>query len=193
MEAREVKFPFSEALRFTMESVRKRFTRTLITAVSVILSVAFYGATRSIGIIYAKLLPGSATMQVYQLVMAVIALIVCTVGILNSMLMAVTERTKEIGTMKCLGAMDSHILTLFLLEAVMIGLLGGIIGGVAGLIVGVASTMGQIGGQALPILELISALGESLGISILLSVGATLYPAYYAARLNPAEALRYEV
>lgn len=193
MEVGEVKFPFSEAFRFTIESIRKRFTRALITAVSVILSVAFYGATRSMGVIYAELLPGSATIQVYQIVMAVIALVVCTVGILNSMLMAVTERTKEIGTMKCLGAMDSHILTIFLLEAALIGLLGGLIGGVSGLLVGVASTWGQVAGRPLPILGLMLTLGESIGISILLSIGATLYPAYYAAKLNPAEALRFEV
>ncbi|MEM2739977.1 MAG: FtsX-like permease family protein [Candidatus Bathyarchaeia archaeon] len=194
MEVGEVKFPFSEAFRFTLESIRKRFTRAMITAISVILSVAFYGATRSMGVIYAELLPGSATIQVYQVVMAVIALVVCTVGILNSMLMAVTERTKEIGTMKCLGAMDSHILTIFLLEAALIGLLGGLIGGVAGLIVGIASTWGQVAGMgSLPVLSLILTLTESLGISILLSIGATLYPAYYAAKLNPAEALRFEV
>jgi hypothetical protein len=193
LEVGEVKFPFSEAFRFTIESIRKRFTRALITAVSVILSVAFYGATRSMGVIYAELLPGSATIQVYQIVMAVIALVVCTVGILNSMLMAVTERTKEIGTMKCLGAMDSHILTIFLLEAALIGLLGGLIGGVSGLLVGVASTWGQVAGRPLPILGLMLTLGESIGISILLSIGATLYPAYYAAKLNPAEALRFEV
>ncbi len=193
MEVGEVKFPFSEAFRFTIESIRKRFTRALITAVSVILSVAFYGATRSMGVIYAELLPGSATIQVYQIVMAVIALVVCTVGILNSMLMAVTERTKEIGTMKCLGAMDSHILTIFLLEAALIGLLGGLIGGVSGLLVGIASTWGQVAGRPLPILGLMLTLSESIGISILLSIGATLYPAYYAAKLNPAEALRFEV
>jgi len=193
LEVGEVKFPFSEAFRFTIESIRKRFTRALITAVSVILSVAFYGATRSMGVIYAELLPGSATIQVYQIVMAVIALVVCTVGILNSMLMAVTERTKEIGTMKCLGAMDSHILTIFLLEAAFIGLLGGLIGGVSGLLVGIASTWGQVAGRSLPILGLMLTLSESIGISILLSIGATLYPAYYAAKLNPAEALRFEV
>lgn len=194
MEVGEVKFPLSEAFRFTIESIRKRFTRAMITAISVILSVAFYGATRSMGVIYAELLPGSATIQVYQIVMAVIALVVCTVGILNSMLMAVTERTKEIGTMKCLGAMDSHILTIFLLEAAIIGLLGGLIGGVAGLVVGIASTWGQVAGLgSLPLLGLILTLTESLGISILLSIGATLYPAYYAAKLNPAEALRFEV
>jgi hypothetical protein len=193
LEVGEVKFPFSEAFRFTIESIRKRFTRALITAVSVILSVAFYGATRSMGVIYAELLPGSATIQVYQIVMAVIALVVCTVGILNSMLMAVTERTKEIGTMKCLGAMDSHILTIFLLEAALIGLLGGLIGGVSGLLVGIASTWGQVAGRPLPILGLMLTLSESIGISILLSIGATLYPAYYAAKLNPAEALRFEV
>src|SRR5205814_4720501 len=63
-----------------------------------------------------------------QIWLVVMSLIVCTVGITNSMLMSVTERFKEIGTMKCLGALDSFIVKLFLIEACLLGMTASLIG-----------------------------------------------------------------
>ncbi|RJS74302.1 FtsX-like permease family protein [Candidatus Bathyarchaeota archaeon] len=193
---REVKFPFSEAVRFSIESIRKRFTRALITAISIVLGVAFYVGLRTMSDIMIFIYGSSEAAKSYQFWMAIISLIVCAVGILNSMLMAVTERTREIGTMKCLGAMDSHILMIFLIESSLIGIIGGIIGAVIGWISGLLIYVGEhaailfspalLGSYAMRI-------GEGVLIAMVLTVGATIYPAYYAASMDPADALRFEL
>lgn len=196
---KEVKFPVSEAVKFSVESIRKRFTRALITAVSVILGVAFYAALKTSAAVLAVEHPG-AQMEAYKLWMSIISLIVCAVGILNSMLMSVTERTKEIGTMKCIGAMDGHILTIFLAESALLGVIGGVIGAVAGWGAGIAISAFPTFPSLPPYLfspalltAYVGILGEALAIAVILSLGATLYPAYHAASLDPADALRYEV
>jgi len=134
--------------------------------------------------------------------MVIIALLVCGVGIVNSMLMSVTERYKEIGTIKCLGATDLSVLEIFLIEALLLGLMGGVIGAFAGWAAAVAifslqpDMIGQIfpSENLIPVLsQYMSHIGLAIGIAALLSVAAAAYPAFYAARLNPAEALRYEV
>ena len=130
MEIGAITFPFTEAFRYCLESIKKRFTRALITAISILLGIAFYVTIRSMNVILPNV--GQQPPQAYQLMMAIIALLVCGVGIINSMLMSVTERYKEIGTIKCLGATDTSVLEIFLIEALLLGLLGGVIGSFAG-------------------------------------------------------------
>jgi predicted lysophospholipase L1 biosynthesis ABC-type transport system permease subunit len=192
----EVRFPVSEAIKFSIESIRKRFTRALITAASVVLGIAFYSALNTMSAILLVATQGAQTVEAYQRWMAVISLIVCAVGILNSMLMSVTERTKEIGTMKCLGAMNSHILIIFLWESALLGLLGGLIGSVAGWAAGIGISYFQYPQYVMApelLVRYAQTIGESLAIAMILSVGATLYPAYHAASLEPAVALRFEI
>jgi ABC-type antimicrobial peptide transport system permease subunit len=111
------------------------------------------------------------------------------------MLMSVTERYKEIGTIKCLGATDGAVLKIFLIEALLLGLLGGIVGAIAGWVITLVIYFTQ--GMNIffegALLSYARIIGMAVGISALISLAAAAYPAYYAAKLKPAEALRYEV
>ncbi len=124
-----------------------------------------------------------------------VSLLVCVVGITNAMLMSVTERFKEIATMKCLGATDGFIMTNFIMESGLQGLSGGFIGGVLGLFLGIARSSlsyGTIALTSLPTLALLQVFAVSVGAGIVLSILAAIYPALAAARLAPLEAMRVE-
>jgi len=119
---------------------------------------------------------------------AAISLLVGGIGIMNIMMVSVTERTREIGIRKALGARYANILMQFLIEAVVIGVIGGAIGIVFG--IGTSYAISSIAGwntviTATPILV---AFGFSVGIGLFFG----LYPARKAALLNPIDALRYE-
>lgn len=123
------------------------------------------------------------------------ALLVCTVGITNAMLMSVTERYKEIGTMKCLGALDSFIVKLFFIEACLMGLIASAAGFVVGWLVVSLFHLGD-GLSAFGSMYWISSLrlfGMSIGIGTLLTFLATIAPAYRAAKMPAAAALRVEI
>lgn len=196
-EKQEITFPFSEAVKYSVESIRRRFTRAIITVISVVLGIAFLVALLTMADITIVLNPGSSggeALPAYQLWMAVIALLVCGVGIVNSMLMSITERYKEIGTIKCLGAMDRHVLELFLIESSVLGLLGGVIGSVVGWGAAMGIFYFNAGSAVLgAVATSIRWIGWAIIISVVLSFGASVTPAYIAAKLNPAEALRYEI
>ncbi len=125
-----------------------------------------------------------------------LALMISFVGIVNAMLMSVTERFREIGTMKCLGALDGFVLKLFLIES----LFEGVVGTTAGLLLGLLFGYGE--GIALYGMEVWQlAPGAEMGITLvvcfatglLLTVLGALYPAFQAARMEPVMALRSEV
>lgn len=133
----------------------------------------------------------------YRMVwLVVMSLLVCTVGIMNSMLMAVTERFKEIGTMKCLGALDSFVVVLFLLESGMLGICASVLGWVLGFV-----TMVLIAGfskgwdivATMSIWGVLGTLGFCVVIGMLLTLLATILPARQAAKMPAAMALRSEI
>lgn len=124
-----------------------------------------------------------------------LALLVAFVGILNAMLMSVTERFREIGTMKCLGALDSFIVKLFLIESLFQGVVGttlGIIGGLALSFIGASTAYGGYAWKNVPWGELGWAVLVSLLVGIALTVAGAVYPAWQAARMQPIEAMRVE-
>jgi len=124
------------------------------------------------------------------------SLLMSAVGISNSMLMAVTERYKEIGTMKCLGALDSFIVKLFFLESGMLGVVASFIGFFAGWGSVFLINLARLGGAvitAVPLSVLGGLLLQAMAISILLTVIATILPAIRAAKMPPSAALRVEV
>ena len=118
-----------------------------------------------------------------------IALVVAGIGIMNIMLVSVTERIKEIGIRKAVGATRGNILGQFLLEAVFLSLIGGVLGIILGVAAGngVTLLMKNVNPQ-IPIDWVFIGLGVCSGVGITFGI----YPAYKAAKLDPIESLRYE-
>ncbi len=132
-----------------------------------------------------------STTQVLTLLLAAIAgvsLVVGGIGIMNIMLVSVTERTREIGIRMAIGARGSDVLTQFLVESVVLSLLGGIIGILSG--VGAAALLSKITGIATAINPTIVTLAFFFSAAVGVFFG--FYPARRASSLNPIEALRYE-
>ncbi|MEP7268689.1 MAG: ABC transporter permease [Saprospiraceae bacterium] len=117
-----------------------------------------------------------------------ITLLGAAIGLMNIMLVSVTERTREIGITKALGATKNNVMIQFLTEAILISLLGGIVGIILGILVGNIVTI-LIGGKFLVPWNWI---GLGVFVCIVVGVFSGLYPALKAARLDPIESLRYE-
>ncbi|MGB2591594.1 MAG: FtsX-like permease family protein [Candidatus Acidiferrum sp.] len=139
---------------------------------------------------------------IFDLLLAIfgsLALAVATLGIINTLVMAILERRREIGVLKALGAADRDVKQLFFVEAGVMGLLGGVLGVIFGWFIGRAVTWGTnfyLHRQNLPSAHVFSVplwlVCGAILFAVLVSLVAGLYPASRAARLNPVEALRYE-
>jgi putative ABC transport system permease protein len=126
--------------------------------------------------------------KLFALSVSVIALVVAGIGIMNIMLVSVTERIKEIGIRKAVGATKQDILTQFLMEAVFLSEFGGI----AGIILGVAG--GNIVSVIFNIPAVIPIDWAFIGLFVcsVIGIGFGIYPAWRAAQLDPIESLRFE-
>ena len=127
----------------------------------------------------------------------VLSAVVCLAGITNTILMSVTERVREIGTLKCLGALDNFIVRLFLVENLFLGILGSVSGAAVGFLlamlqIGMAMEFGLLTvGACLKALAVGAPVG--VGAGTLLTVLAAVYPTYVAAKMKPVDAMRVEV
>jgi len=130
----------------------------------------------------------TSIMTVFLSAIAAISLLVGGIGIMNIMLVSVTERTREIGTRKAVGARKADVLIQFLLEAMVLSLLGGVIGILLG--VGIAKLVDLAGvmNAVISARSVLMAVGFSLAVGLFFGI----YPANRASSLNPIEALRYE-
>ena len=118
-----------------------------------------------------------------------ISLLVGGIGIMNIMLVSVAERTREIGVRKALGATNADVLLQFLLEAVLLALMGGLVGVTLG--VGASALLPTLSSN-LPTAVTGTSVGLAFGVSALIGVVFGVLPAYRSARLQPVEALRRE-
>lgn len=194
---KQISLPLSKAFEISMKSIRIRFQRSLITASGILLGIAFYSSVQTAGLFPIKgtSVEALAAGQRQQW-LAVMALLVCFVGIMNAMLMSVSERFKEIGTMKCLGALDRFIVTLFFIEAALMGVLASAVGWILGWLLTLAYRLIIDGFSILTGAFWLGSLGQfalSVFLGTLITLIAAIPPAIRAAKMPPAAALRSEV
>jgi putative ABC transport system permease protein len=198
-EKRMVYFTLSDAIRLGLGYIRRRFQRTAINVASIALANSFLTSLVLTDLFYAtynEFQGGSIGVDAYQYWLVAVALVVSVVGITNAMLISVYERYREIGTMKCIGALDQHILMLFLVESILQGATGGLTGYIFGLIAAILSSGFTTGFDIIlkvPATHLIVYLFGSTFLSVTLSIVASMYPAWRASKLPPVEALSYEL
>ena len=149
-------------------------------------------ASRNLGLVF-------AVFDLFLGIFGSLALVVASLGIINTLVMAILERRREIGVLKALGAADRDIRRLFFIEAGAMGLLGGIVGVCIGWLIGHAINFGTniyLSRRSLPGISVTAVpwwmVAAAIAFSIAVSLGAGIYPASRAARLDPVEALRYE-
>ena len=217
---RQITLPWGEAARISYRNVTMRLGRAMITGAGIVLGIAFLtsvwtakvaqeGITAyeaqsatAVGTEAEALAPGAEEAKAEEQARAarqtwlvVMSLMVSAVGITNSMLMSVTERFREIGTMKCLGALDEFIVRLFLIESVVLGFLGSLVGALVGhgimLLVYVAKQSGVT--SMMDWSQMLVYVLIALGIGMFLSLVAAVPPAMRAARMPPAAALATEI
>jgi putative ABC transport system permease protein len=131
----------------------------------------------------------TATVAIVMVILSSIGLLVGGIGVMNIMLVSVTERTREIGVRKAIGAKRSDIVVQFLTEAVVLTVMGGVLG------LGLGWLISRAAGLIFPSLPTAVPLwAATLGVAVSVGVGLFfgIWPASRAARLDPVEALRYE-
>ncbi|NLO30180.1 MAG: ABC transporter permease, partial [Methanosarcina mazei] len=130
----------------------------------------------------------AAALSSFLTAVALISLLVGSIGIMNIMLVSVTERTREIGVLKSLGFTGSDILFLFMIESILLGVFGGIIGG----IVGITGAYGVESFLSLPVVFPLSLIVAGFFVAVAVGFISGVYPARKAAKMKPVDSLRYE-
>ncbi|MCM8758934.1 MAG: FtsX-like permease family protein [Candidatus Omnitrophica bacterium] len=205
---KQLALPFTHAFNMSLRSIKIRLGRSAIVTASIVLGIAFLMSILSSNAFIAGIIEkGPEELKILleqnldeirtrQVWLVSLSLLVCVVGIINAMLMAVTERSREIGTMKCLGALDRFVVELFLLESSMQGLVGSIIGAIIGTLATFITYLFRYKGLVWTIFPgelLLKYTIFSILLGIIISVLGAIYPAYVSAKMEPAEAIRREV
>lgn len=214
--SRLVALPLSKSFQMAYQSIRVRFFRSLVTTMSLVLAVAFLtfiqtGNDTASGLLKSgdQSVERSLTKAGYdinpvtktiassakQRWIVFLSLLTCVVGIINAQLMSVTERFREIGTLKCLGALDRFIVRIFVIEATLQGLAGGFFGALLGGLMGLLSTFFKFGFSTIvyiPWTTVGMTMFYTMVTGTILSLIGVLYPAIVASRMLPIEAMRVE-
>jgi hypothetical protein len=212
---RQVRLPLGKATRIAWRNIRVRWWRSFLVTLGIVLALAFlmyvfysdgmrtsvieYGSQALKDQLRKAEVPlemDTEDARVQTRWMVGLALLISFVGILNAMILNVTERFREIGTMKCLGALDSLIIKLYLIESLFQGLGGTIVGIILGFVLAFVeglATYGLEGVFLVPAASLLRYVGICVLAGVALSVGGALYPAWLAAKMEPVDAMSSEV
>src|SRR5688500_16742742 len=220
---RQISLPLSKAAEIAYKSIRLRLSRSLLVTSGIVLALGFLMSILTTDAILASMRSWISntndSLRAQQLASMLtangvpvteaeaagdkvqtrwligLALLVAFVGILNAMLMSVTERFREIGTMKCLGALDGFIIKLFLLESLFQGVVGTVIGILVRLLLSILALITTYGDHAWrnrPAGTILASALVSFAIGVGLTVAGAVYPEWQAARMQPTEAMRVE-
>jgi hypothetical protein len=211
---RQSQLSLPKAIKITWRSIRVRFWRSLLVTSGVVLALAFLAYVLCSEALHQNIVACAPPMMIENLQrngviviadqdaviqtrwMVGLALLVGFVGVLNAMLLSVTERFREIGTMKCLGALDSLVVQLFLLESVSQGVIGSLLGIGIGLTLTLIEGRGDYGAmmwQFIPATKWFQMTASCFLAGVFLTIAGALYPARIAARMLPVDAMRSEV
>jgi len=212
---RQRHLPLRKAAQIAWKGIRIRLGRSVLVTAGIVLPTAFLmyimcsnafttglmeQGSRALAMRmkaqeqFAEMSPADVAIQTRWMIG--LALLISFVGILNAMLMSVTERFREIGTMKCLGALDGFIVKLFLLESVLQGVVGTVIGIAVGLVLAFAEGIRSYGGAVWGLLSMGDLGGYvmfALAAGVILAISGAIYPALRAAHMKPVDAMRTEI
>ena len=218
VESRGVVLPWKRTFHMCWSNVLHRLGRSILSFACITVVIAFFSSSVAYQDILAELSAsddvhtcavleraGVVTHDAEQLArqrdqrvwLMSLSGFLCLVGITNTILMSVTERFREIGTLKCLGALDSFIIRLFLIESAFIGLLGSLTGSLLGYLLALLQVGAVLEFSLLTWGNAFGALAASLPIALgagtVLTIVAAVYPTYVAARMKPTDAMRVEI
>ena len=215
---RQVVLPWGRTFAMCWSNVQHRIGRSVLSLICITMVVAFFMSSMTYQNILSRLMAsddvhtqavlekaGVFTNDDYavqkqrdqRVWLMSLAGFLCLVGITNTILMSVTERFREIGTLKCLGALDGFVVRLFIVENILIGALGSLAGGILGCVLAIL----QLGAVfEFSLLELRACAGAftsnmpiALTLGTVLTLLASAYPTYVASRMNPVDAMRVEI
>jgi ABC-type antimicrobial peptide transport system permease subunit len=189
---RQISLPLSQAMKIAWRNITVRVGRAMITGSGTMLGIAFLMSVFTTRLITAASgieISDAQTQKDNWLV--AMSLLVSVVGITNAMLMSVTERYKEIGTIKCLGALDNFVVKLFLIESGLLGFFGALIGALIGGVFMLLTATKVLG--KLDWVGFISSMAMCIVLGTVLSIVAAVGPAMRAAKMPPADAMRTEI
>lgn len=210
---RQPQLSWGIVFRVSLAGMQRRMMRSVVTVSCVVLALAFLSYMLVLADITQALVDinnpklnillqergvdifASTQMDPMTMLLIGLALLTCTVGVANSMLMSVTERVREIGTLKCLGAQDRFIVKSYLVESTLQGFFGASVGVLLGCAVAVAASATTFPGYvaaSFPAVVVMRSLVVSLFIGLAIAILASIWPAAAAARKRPVDALRVE-